>query len=49
MVEDVVVGGEDPVGEPVVSEELPTFSTGLSSGDFGGKGRMVMLSGTCAS
>jgi hypothetical protein len=34
---------EDTVREPVVAHELPDVSTGLSSGDFGGKRRMVML------
>ena len=36
MVKDVVVGFEDPVGEPVVAHELPDVFYGLSSGDFGG-------------
>ena len=44
MVEDVVVGFEDAVREPIVAHEQ-MFSTGLSSGDFGGNGKSVMFSG----
>jgi len=44
--DDIVVVAEDAVGEPVVAEELQTFSTGLSSGERGGSGRRVILSGT---
>jgi|GEM_PF-2479028 len=47
MVDEIVVGFEDTVREPVVAHELcQTFSTGLSSGDFGGRPAMVMLAGT---
>src|SRR5882762_4516761 len=45
VIEDVVIGAEDAVGEPVVAHELPDVLTGLSSGDFGGSGIRVMLSG----
>lgn len=45
LIEDITVGGEHPVREPVVAHELHTFSTGLSSGHFGGIGSKVMLSG----
>lgn len=47
MGDDVVVVLEDTVGEPVVAHELcQTFSTGLSSGERGGRNIKVMLSGT---
>jgi hypothetical protein len=45
VIEDVVVGFEDPVREPVVAHEK-IFSTGFNSGDFGGNGMSVMLPGT---
>src|SRR3546814_19654476 len=45
LFEDITVGGEHPVREPVGAHELHTFSTGLSSGHFGGIGSKVMLSG----
>src|SRR3546814_18689519 len=45
LIEDITVGGEHPVREPVVARELHTFSTGLSSGHFVGIGSQVMLSG----
>src|SRR3954449_4192669 len=46
VVEDVAVGREDPVRQPVLAHERgQTFSTGLSSGDRGGSGARVMLSG----
>lgn len=49
MVDDVVVGHEDPVREPVVAHGVQRFSTGLSSGDFDGNGRMMMFSGSTSS
>ena len=45
MVDDIVVGFEDAVREPVVAHYCQIFSTGLSSGHFGGNGIMVMLAG----
>ena len=46
MIEDVVVGFEDPVREPVVAHELPNIFDRFNSGDFGGNGMSVMLPGT---
>jgi hypothetical protein len=54
VIEDVGVGGEDPVRQPVVAHELPDvldrpfdgLRRALSSGDLGGRGKRVMLSGT---
>jgi hypothetical protein len=55
VVEDVLVGFEDAIGQPVVPPPaLPKgprmncqmFSTGFSSGDFAGSGNKVMFSGT---
>ena len=46
MVDDVVVGIEDAVGQPVVAHELPDVLDGLSSGARGGRVRIVMLAGT---
>ena len=47
VIDDVVIGLEDAIGEPVVSRmNCQMFSTGLSSGDFGGSGIKVILSGT---
>ena len=44
--DDLVVGAEHPIGQPVVARRnCQTFSTGFSSGDRGGRGRRVMLSG----
>jgi len=38
VIDDVVIGLEDAVGEPVVEDELPDVFDRLSSGDFGGNG-----------
>src|SRR4051812_14630927 len=46
MVDQVVVGGEHPVGEPVVAHELPYVLLRVELGALGGSGTMVMLSGT---
>src|SRR5262249_37597669 len=46
MVDEIVVGFEDAVGEPVVAHELPDVLDRLSSGHFGGRRMMVMLAGT---
>ena len=46
MVDDVRVGCEHSVREPVVLMICQIFSTGLSSGDFGGSDTSVMLRGT---
>ena len=47
VIEDVAVGGEDPVGDPVLAQELPDVSrTGFNSGALAGSGMRVMLSGT---
>jgi hypothetical protein len=45
-VDQIVIGFEDTVREPVVAHELPDVLDRMSSGDFDGKGRMVMLAGT---
>jgi hypothetical protein len=45
MVEDVVVGFEDAVRGQLSRMNCQMLSTGLSSGDFGGNGKSVMLSG----
>jgi hypothetical protein len=44
LLDEIVVGFEDSVGEPVIVSRMncQTFSTGLSSGDLDGNGRMVM-------
>ena len=49
MVDDVVVGFEDAVRQPVVAHELPDVLDGLSSGHLGGSGISVMLGGTTSS
>jgi hypothetical protein len=47
VIDEIIVGFEDTIGEPIIAHVLcQTFSTGLNSGDFGGKGMMVMLGGT---
>lgn len=46
MINNVFVGFEDAVGEPVFVPAEPEVLAGLSSGDFGGGGMMVMFSGT---
>jgi hypothetical protein len=46
VVDEIIVGFEDAIGEPIVAHECQTFSTGLSSGHFGGRAMMVMLAGT---
>ena len=43
MVHEIVVRFEHSVRQPVLAQELPEFSTGLSSGHFGGSAIMVML------
>src|SRR3546814_20919606 len=35
VVDDVVVGGEDPVGEPVIAHELPDVLDRVQLGTFG--------------
>jgi len=35
VIDDVVVGGEDPVGEPVVAHELPDVLDRVEFGAFG--------------
>src|SRR5215204_3518276 len=46
VINNLLVGTQDPVGEPVVAHDCQTFSTGFNSGDRGGSGRSVMLAGT---
>jgi hypothetical protein len=46
VVDEIVVRFEDAVRQPVVTQELPDVSTGLSSGHFGGSAIMVMFGGT---
>ena len=46
MVDEIVVGFEDAVGEPVVAHELPDVLDRVSSGHFGGSRMMVILAGT---
>jgi hypothetical protein len=46
VIEDVVVGFENLVREPVVAHELPNIFDWFNSGDFGGNGTRVMLPGT---
>ena len=46
MVDEIVVGFEDAVGEPVVAHELPDVFDRVELGDFGGRAMMVMLGGT---
>ena len=46
MVDDVVIGFEDAVGEPVVAHELPDVFGGIEFRAFGRQRQMVMLSGT---
>ena len=45
VIDDVVIGLEDAIGEPVVADELPDVFDRVSSGDFGGSGIKVILSG----
>ena len=45
MIEDGLVGGEDPVREPVLAQELPDVLHWGSSGAFAGSGTRVMLIG----
>lgn len=37
MIEDVRVGREDPVGDPVLSHELPDILHGVQLGGLGGQ------------
>ena len=45
VIDDVVVFLEDAIGQVVVPHELPEVFDGVSSGDLGGNGSRVMLSG----
>ena len=57
VVDDVIVGFEDAVRQPVVTHELPDvldrpfdrLRRALSSGHLGGSGKRVMLDGTTSS
>ena len=46
VVEQVIIGYEDPVGEPVVAHELPEVFDRVQFGALGGSGMRVMLAGT---
>ena len=46
MVDDVRVGGETRFDSQLSLMNCQIFSTGLSSGDFGGNDTSVMLGGT---
>src|SRR5271165_1953954 len=46
VIDDIRIGTEDAVGQPIVAHELPDVLEGFSSGHFGGSGRSVMLGGT---
>lgn len=46
MVEDVVLGFEHAVRQPVVAHELPNIFDRVELGYFAGSGSSVMLSGT---
>jgi hypothetical protein len=45
VIEDVVVGAEDAVGEPVVADELPDVFDRVEFGRFGRQRSRVMLAG----
>ena len=45
MIDDLILGFEDAVGEPVVPHELPDILTGLSSGHLAGSVMMLIFSG----
>jgi hypothetical protein len=49
MVDDIFVGSEDQVRQPVVAYELPDVLERAQLRDFSGKGSRVMLSGTVIS
>ena len=46
IINHLIIGFEDAVGEPVVPNELPDILTGLSSGHLAGSGMMLIFSGT---
>ena len=46
MVDEIVVGFEDSVREPVVAHELPDIFDRIELGAFGGSAMMVMFAGT---
>ena len=46
VIDEIVVGFEGTVGEPVAALNCQTFSTWLSSGHFDGRAIIVMLDGT---
>ena len=45
MIDDLIIGFEDAVGEPVVPHNCQIFSTGLSSGHLAGSVMMLIFSG----
>ena len=45
MIDDLLGGAEDPVDRPLSRTNGQTVSTGFNSGERGGKGRSVMVSG----
>jgi len=45
VVDDVLVGSEDAVGEPVVAHELPNVFLRVQFRTFAGSGISVMLGG----
>ena len=46
VIEEGAVGGEDPVGEPVIAQELPDILDRVQFRAFWGNGKRVMLAGT---
>ena len=45
LVDEIVVGFEDQLESQLSRMHCQTFSTGLSSGDFGGRAMMAMFGG----
>ncbi len=45
MIDDLLGGAEDPVRRPVIANERPDGLDRFNSGEQGGKGRSVMVSG----
>jgi hypothetical protein len=45
VIDDIVVGFEDAVREPVVAHVLPDVFNGIEFREFGGRARMMMLAG----
>ena len=49
VIDDIVIGFEDTVGEPVVAQELPDILDRVQFGHRGGSGMRVVSAGTTIS